>query len=56
LGGLSAAQALYVTDGQFPDKHQMPEEIGKLTAALAEELHTLAQGLVLAQTQLGSGD
>jgi len=45
LGGLSAAQAIYVTDGEFPDKTQLPPEFTKLTADLAGELQQLAQGL-----------
>jgi FMN reductase len=43
LGGLSAAQAVYVADGQFPDKTQIPPEISKLTGDLAAELVSLAQ-------------
>jgi FMN reductase len=54
LGGLSAAQAVYVTDGQFPDKNQVPVELSKLTATLAEELYLLAHGLAAAQMQSGS--
>ncbi len=45
LAGLTAAQAVYVTDAQFPDKTQVPEAIGQLTLALAQELVTLAKAL-----------
>jgi SsuE family FMN reductase len=52
LSGLSAAHAVYVTDGQFPDKNQIPAEIGKLVGDLAEELHILAQGLAVSVVQI----
>lgn len=45
LAGLTAAQAVYVTDAQFPDKTQVPEAISQLTLALAQELVTLAKAL-----------
>lgn len=45
LRGLTAAQALYVTDSQFPDKAQVPEEIDRQASALAHELYALASGL-----------
>ena len=43
--GLTAAQAIYVTDAQFPDKTQVPEAISQLTLGLAQELTTLAKAL-----------
>lgn len=45
LAGLTAAQAIYVTDAQFPDKTQVPEAISQLTLGLAQELTTLAKAL-----------
>jgi FMN reductase len=45
LRGLSAAQALYVTDSQFPDKTAVPIEIDRQAEALAHELYALASGL-----------
>jgi FMN reductase len=42
LRGLSAAQALYVVDGQFPDKQNVPEAIDAQLRALADELRSLA--------------
>ena len=49
LRGLSAAQSLYVTDSQFPDKTQIPEPIDQQSSALARELYALAQGLAAAK-------
>jgi FMN reductase len=46
LRGLSAAQALYVVDGQFPDKTQIPSAIEEQTGALAAELYALGSALV----------
>lgn len=51
LGGLSVAQALYVTDKYFPDKNQIPDEIGQVVTTLAEEAHLLAQALATARVQ-----
>jgi FMN reductase len=51
LGGLSAARAVYVTDGAFPDKKQIPTEISTLTGELAQELYIVARGLALALVQ-----
>ena len=48
LRGLTAAQALYVTDPQFPDKTNVPEEIDRQAEALARELYALATGLAAA--------
>lgn len=45
LGGLTAAVALYVVDGAFPDKTRLPEPIDRQTAALAAELAALAAAL-----------
>jgi|HigsolmetaAR202D_1030399.scaffolds.fasta_scaffold17334_3 FMN reductase len=45
LRGLSAAQALYITDSQFPDKNSLPNEVERQSAALAHELFALASGL-----------
>ena len=45
LRGLSASQALYVVDSQFPDKTLIPEAIDQQTSALAHELYTLATAL-----------
>ena len=45
LGGLTAAAALYVVDGEFPDKERLPEPIDRQTAALAAELGALAAAL-----------
>lgn len=45
LRGLSAAQSLYVTDAQIPDKTQLPAEIDQQSGALAQELYLLSQGL-----------
>lgn len=49
LAGLSAAQAIYVTDKQFPDKTQTPAEIEQATLGLAQELHSLGKGLASAR-------
>ena len=43
LGGLSAAQAIYVTDAEFPDKEHLPSQLSEATADLAEELYRWAQ-------------
>jgi FMN reductase len=43
LGGLSAVNAVYVTDKIFPDKAHIPIEICAATEKLAQELLTLAQ-------------
>ena len=45
LRGLSAAEAVYSTDAQFPDKQQIPESIDQQLAALANELVALANSL-----------
>jgi FMN reductase len=45
LGGLTAAVALYVVDGAFPDKTRLPEPIDRQTAALAAELAALGAAL-----------
>jgi FMN reductase len=45
LRGLTAAQAIYVTDAQLPDKTQVPEAIDRQAHALARELYVLARGL-----------
>jgi FMN reductase len=45
LHGLSAAQAVYVVDSQFPDKQNIPEPIEAQLRALADELLTLAAAL-----------
>lgn len=45
LRGLTASQALYVVDSQFPDKIQIPEAIDQQTSTLAQELYTLATAL-----------
>lgn len=49
LSGLSASQAVYVTDKQFPDKTNVPAEIDQATLGLAQELYILAQGLANAR-------
>jgi len=46
LGGLSAAQAIYVTDAEFPDKGALQPQLTKVTADLAEELYRFAQSIV----------
>lgn len=46
LRGLTASQAIYVVDSQFPDKTQIPEAIDQQIGALAHELYALATGLV----------
>jgi FMN reductase len=45
LRGLSAAQSLYVTDAQIPDKTQLPAELEQQTEVLAQELYRLSHGL-----------
>lgn len=45
LRGLTAAQSLYVTDSQLPDKTSVSEEIDRQTEALARELYLLARGI-----------
>jgi FMN reductase len=45
LGGLTAAVALYVTDGQFPDTEHLPQPLDEQTAALAAELRALVAAL-----------
>jgi FMN reductase len=50
LRGLSAANALYVTDAQFPDKAQIPDAIAQSLGALTGELGALARGLSLDTT------
>ncbi len=45
LRGLSAAEAVYITDSQFPDKQHIPESIDQQLASLAHELAALAHGL-----------
>ena len=45
LQGLSASQALYVTDSQIPDKSIIPPEIDYKVKTLVQELHLLARGL-----------
>ena len=45
LGGLTAAAALYVVDGEFPDKERLPEPIDRQAGALAAELGALAAAL-----------
>lgn len=45
LSGLSASEAIYVTDGQFPDKTQIPDDIQQKIVQLAHELYVLANGL-----------
>jgi FMN reductase len=45
LRGLSAANALYVTDAQFPDKTQIPDAIAQSLGTLTGELVALARGL-----------
>lgn len=42
LGGLSAANGMYITDGQFPDKTQIPTEVHTKIEALVNELVALA--------------
>jgi FMN reductase len=55
LGGLTAAAALYVVDGEFPDKERIPEPIDRQTAALAAELAALAAALAAAPLGVPGG-
>lgn len=43
LAGLSAANALYVTDSQFPDKAVIPADVAANVTALVTELRALAR-------------
>lgn len=45
LSGLSAADGLYVTDTQFPDKTNLPPDLNQKLVGLAHELLTLAAAL-----------
>jgi FMN reductase len=45
LRGLSAANAVYVTDSQFPDKAHIPDPVVQSLGALTDELVALARGL-----------
>jgi FMN reductase len=45
LKGLSAAQALYVSDSQFPDKLRLPDAINQQARLLASELVDLARAV-----------
>ncbi len=43
VGGLSVAQGVYVTDGAFPDKSRIPDEIIASVNTLADELVAVAR-------------
>ena len=45
LRGLSASQALYIVDAQFPEKTQIPDAVEAQISALAAELYTLGRAL-----------
>lgn len=47
LSGLSAAEGLYITDAQFPDKTNLPADINQKLVGLAHELLTLAAALTM---------
>lgn len=52
LGGLSAAQSLYVADSEFPDKAHIPAVIDDRLDALAHELTALARATLSAYAPL----
>lgn len=43
VGGLSVAQSVYVTDGAFPDKSRIPDEVITSVNALTDELLAVAR-------------
>ncbi|MBX3014791.1 MAG: NAD(P)H-dependent oxidoreductase [Caldilineaceae bacterium] len=45
LSGLSAADGVYITDSQFPDKANLPTELSQKLVGVAHELITLATAL-----------
>jgi FMN reductase len=55
LGGLTAAAALYVVDGEFPDKERLPVPIDRQAAALAAELGALAAALAASPPEVPGG-